>query len=169
MAQIAQLLTTFGYGKIAIIVVIIGIFVDISPIKFNPIKSVFKYIGRAFNSSIELEISNFKVETNEKLEELREEQNKQQGTLDKLILDQSNKEISRWRWEIIDFKNSIVNGTKHSRGQYRHVLSAVDAYINAMEMDEMSDDDYCREVFEDGEFIREHYEKYKDDTNILYF
>ena len=170
MGQIASILKDFSYEKIAIAILIIGVFVDISPIKINPIKGIFKYIGEAFNSSIKTEINSFKVEVNSKFKQLQEEQSIQQDCLDKLISDQSTKEVSRLRWEIIDFKNSIVNGVKHSRGQYRHVLIAVESYIDAVSHeDNKLDDDYYREVIEDGEAIREHYEKYKDDSDILYF
>ena len=171
MGQIASILKMLSYDKIAIAVILIGVFVDISPIKFNPVKAIFRYIGEAFNASMKTEISSFKIEVNSKFSEIQEEQAIHQETLDKLIADQSNREVSRLRWEIIDFKNSIVNGVKHSRGQYRHVLVALESYIDAVshEDNKKLDDDYYREVLEDGEAIREHYEKYKDDTDILYF
>lgn len=170
MAQIASLIKSLNYEKVAVFILLLGVFVDISPIKFNPLKAIFKYIGEAFNSSIKTEINNFKVEVNTKFSQLQSEQMLQQETLDKLISDQGNKEVSRLRWEIVDFKNSIVNGVKHSRGQYRHVLAAVESYINTVSVEESKlDEDYYREVLEDGEAIREHYEKYKDDANVLYF
>jgi hypothetical protein len=170
MAQIASLIKSLNYEKVAVFILLLGVFVDISPIKFNPLKAIFKYIGEAFNSSIKTEINNFKVEVNTKFNQLQSEQMLQQETLDKLISDQGNKEVSRLRWEIVDFKNSIVNGVKHSRGQYRHVLAAIESYINTVSVEESKlDEDYYREVLEDGEAIREHYEKYKDDANVLYF
>ena len=169
MQEIGKVLTSLGYEKIALIVIAASIFIDLTPaVKWNPIRSIFKYIGEAFNSSIKTEINTFKVEVNEKFNQLKADQEIQQQALDKLIKEQSHKEVSRLRWEIIDFKNSIVNGVKHSRGQYRHVISSLDTYLNSIEVEDV-DNDYYNEVIEDGEYIRTHYEKYKDDKSLLYF
>ena len=170
MNEIAKWLQSVGYEKIALALLIAGIFIDLTPaVKWNPIRSIFRYIVEAFNSSVKTEINTFKAEVNEKFNQLREVQDLQQETLDKLIMDSTHKEISRIRWEIIDFKNSIVNGVKHSRGQYRHVLGSIDNYLETMESKDMRDDDYYHEVLEAGEYIRTHYERYKDDSGILYF
>jgi hypothetical protein len=169
MQEIVKVLSGLGYEKIALIVIAASIFIDLTPaVKWNPIRSIFKYIGEAFNSSIKTEIGTFKVEVNEKFNQFQEKQDIQQNALDKLVKEQSHKEVSRLRWEIIDFKNSIVNGVKHSRGQYRHVISSLDTYLNSIEVEDM-DNDYYNEVIEDGDYIRTHYEKYKDDKSLLYF
>lgn len=169
MQEITKVLQGLGYDKIALIILAASIFIDLTPaVKWNPIRSIFKYIGEAFNSSIKTEIGAFKVEVNDKFNQLQEKQDDQQASINKLIKDQSHKEVSRLRWEIIDFKNSIVNGVKHSRGQYRHVISSLDTYLNSIEVED-ADNDYYNEVIEDGEYIRTHYEKYKDDKSLLYF
>lgn len=170
MNEVAKWLQTFGYEKIALIIFIASIFIDLTPaVKWNPIRSILKFIGNAFNSSIKADISVFKSAVDVRLTDIENKQNLQQEALEKLISDHDNKEISRIRWEIIDFKNSIVNGVKHSRGQYRHILAAIDMYLDRMESQDKRDDDYYHEVLEAGESIRTHYEKFKEDTGILYF
>jgi hypothetical protein len=57
LEAIAKVLLSMGFGQYALILLIISIFIDITPgIKVNPIKAIFKFIGKYFNSSIEKEI-----------------------------------------------------------------------------------------------------------------
>lgn len=169
MEAIGKALLSLGYDKWALILIVLGIFIDITPgIKWNPIKTIFKYLGKAFNSSVESELNTLKSAMNIKFDELQSEQLAQRETLDRLILDQTNKEIGRLRWEVIDFQNSIMNGVKHSRDQYNHVLDSYDKYILIMQNPNIDSDEYFRTVQEQGEKIREHYERYRD-QDLLFF
>ena len=169
MEAIGKALLTLGYDKWALILIVLGIFIDVTPgIKWNPIKTIFKYLGKAFNSSVESELNTLKSAMNIKFDELQSEQLAQRETLDRLILDQTNKEIGRLRWEVIDFQNSIMNGVKHSRDQYNHVLDSYDKYILIMQNPNVDNDEYFRTVQEQGDKIREHYERYRD-QDLLFF
>lgn len=168
MKQLAEFFSELGYTRIALIILLLGIFIDITPaIKFNPIKAIFKYLGKSFNSSVEKEISDFKLDVNKQIGEVKSEQTTQRETLDKIILDNSEKELSRLRWAVIDFRNSIVNGEKHSREQYRHILDSLEKYDQMID-DSNEVDEYYHTVQEDGEKIRRHYEAHKDDP-VLFF
>ena len=149
------------------VLLIVGTFIDISPIKLNPLKAIIRFIGKSFNSSIEREISGFKKEVNEKFELLQEEQSMQREALDKLLHDQESKEISGIRWEIIDFDNSIVNGCKHTREQYRHILDRGQKYYRMIE--ETSQEDDASDLKEALESIQGHYDKYRKDQTALFF
>ena len=129
METLSKILDTLGAGNaIVIIVLLFSIFIEITPIKINPIKSILNWIGKQLNSSMELKLKEFKEEVNQKFTELKDEQMAQRETLNKIVIDQENKEISRLRWEIIDFDNSIMNRMKHSRSQYRHILDEAAKY-----------------------------------------
>lgn len=161
-------------GKAAtLIVLFLGIFIDITPkIKWNPIKAIIGYIGNCFNLSVEKEIATFKKEVNDKFDQLKQEQLAQRETLDRIVYDQENKEISRLRWEIIDFENSLQNGTKYSREHYRHILDDGAKYqrmIEASTDDENNDDNHLYEVLETIEHIKKHYEEKRKDTTALFF
>ena len=170
MKAIQTLLQSLGYEHWALIVLFLSIFIDVTPaIKLNPIKSLFKYLGKAFNSSLEIEIGTFKQEVNEKFDELQREQLAQRETLDRIILDNSNKEIGRLRWEIIDFENSIRNGNTYPREKYKRILDLLDKYNSIMMMDDAPLDDYYRTVQEAGESIRHHYEEYTNNSTLRFF
>ena len=170
MDAIYKALSSLGYTKGAIIILLLGIFIDINPgIKFNPIKAIFRYLGNAFNSTIRTELNELKANMNAKIDDIKSEQNEQREALDKIILNDQNKEIQRLRWEIIDFNNGIMNEVRHSREQYRHVLDAFDKYMKIIEEVGVSvDSEYYRSVKEDGDHIRAHYEEHKDGKE-LYF
>lgn len=170
MDALYKIVSSLGYTKGAIIILLLGIFIDINPgIKFNPIKAIFKYLGKAFNSTVEKELNDFKAEMKAKIDEIQTEQNEQREALDKIIINDQNKEIKRLRWEIIDFNNGIMNEVRHSREQYRHVLDAFEKYSTIVhEIGVSVDSEYYRSVKEDGDHIRAHYEAHKDGKE-LYF
>ena len=160
-----------GAENIGWIVLFLGIFIDITPkIKWNPIKSIIKYFGKWFNTSVEREIASFKEEVNDKFTELKQEQLAQRETLDKLIFDQENKEVSRLRWEIINFDTSLQNNVKHSRQQYCHILDNAMKYQRmVLAEDDYEDDENLSEVLEAIEAIKKHYEAHRGDQTALYF
>lgn len=174
MDIIYKILLELGIGRSITLLVLFGsIFIDITPkIKWNPIKSIFGYIGNCFNSSIEKEIELFKQEVNGKFDQLKQEQLAQRETLDKIVVDQENKEISRIRWEIIDFENSLQNGVKYPREQYRHILDEAAKYqrmISSMGEEDINEDEVFSEVLETVERIKKHYEEKREDLTILFF
>lgn len=170
MDALYKVVSSLGYTKGAIIILLLGIFIDINPgIKFNPIKAIFRYLGKAFNSTVENELNDFKIDINAKINEIQTEQSEQREALDKIILNDQNKEIQRLRWEIIDFNNGIMNEVRHSREQYRHVLDAYDKYSRIIdEIGVNVDLEYYRSVKENGDHIRSHYNENKDGKE-LYF
>jgi len=161
MEVISKILTSLGFGDYALIVLFLGIFIDITPgIKFNPVKTIFKYLGKSFNSSIETEISELKDDVNTKFTDLQKEQKRQKQALDKIILDGQDKEIGRLRWEIIDFSNGIQNKVKHSKEQYRHILNSFSRYKIIMEDIGITSDEYYHDVIKHGNDIQIHYDNH---------
>ena len=171
MGYLIDIFGKLGYEGVVMVILILGIFIDISPIKINPIKSLFSYIGKWFNNSIQKEISGFKEEVNKKFDQLQKEQLAQRETLDKILSDQDNKEISGIRWEIIDFENSILNGIKHKREEYRHIIDLGSKYQRIIEKsDNVSvPEDDVRKIKECVEFIESHYEKHRSDQSNIFF
>lgn len=173
MDALVKIFTTLGLTEYALLALFLGIFIDVNPkIKFNPIKCIISYIGKHFNNSIQKEMSGFKQEVNKKLDELQKEQNAQRDTLNKMITDRDNSELSRLRWEVIDFENSIVNGEKHSRDQYRHILDESRKFMRLLETCKenifVNEEDVIK-IKECTEVIRSHYEKNRSNQSQMYF
>lgn len=183
MDAIYKVLSEMGLGHWALVVLVLGIFIDVTPaIKFNPIKAVLSWFGNYLNKSIQTEINGFKdevnssldefkVEVNEKLDDVKKEQEAQRETLNNLVIDTKSREVSRLKWEIIEFETSIRNGQKHNREQYRHVLDSAEKFER---MASSKDDDISipqvdlLAVKESTATIQAHYDEHRT-TQDLYF
>ena len=170
MQQLSKILSGMGLNDWALVILVLSIFIDWVPaIKISPIKWLFKKLGQYFNASVEKEIFDFKVEVNSKFTSLQYEQIKQREALDNLIQEEKRKEISRTRYEIIDFASELRNGIKHSRTQYRRVLDDFDKYVRIINSNEIEDENY-RDEKENFDFIKEYYSKHMNDNiDKLYF
>ena len=113
---------------IVAIVLVLSIFFEISKIKINPISSLMKWLfkplrkdmddmKKEINKNIDSVRDEFKLE----IESLRTQQQSDSTRIDSLIETNEMSEISRLRWEIIQFSNSIENNQKHIRDEYRHI------------------------------------------------
>ena len=161
-----------SYGNIVIILLVVAsIFIEITPIKLNPIKWIISFIFKPINEEIESmkEEINTKFDTLEEnikkeIELMREEQNTQKESIEDLLKVNEMNEISRIRWEIIEFANSIENKQLHIRDEYRHIIDDNKRYHSLIEKYEL-DNGIIDEEFEK---IEKHYKENKN-TNSVYF
>lgn len=104
-------------GQVLIYMIASGTLIEISPIKFNPITMVLKWMGDKMNSGIKAEIDSLK--------KAQEEQRK----------DFQDYKVSQYRFEIFQFENEIRdNNDHHTEEQYNHILDQCKSY-----------EDYCKE------------------------
>ena len=89
--------------------------VEISPVKFNPLSSLFGWIGRIMMREVVA-----------KLEAVE----KKQGEMEEAI---DANERDRIRWEVLDFANSCRNGRKHSQNEFLHIFTLVGKYETMLE------------------------------------
>ena len=116
------------WSHIVAIVFVLSVFFEISKIKLNPISTVMKWLFKPLrkdmddmkieiNKNIDSVRDEFKVE----IESLKTQQRSDSSRIDSLIETNEMSEISRLRWEIIQFSNSLENNQKHIRDEYRHI------------------------------------------------
>lgn len=92
------------------IIIIVSIFIQITPIKVNPWSALFKWIGKAITGNACSKID---------------------GLIDKvgkIEKDVKTNEKDRIRWEILDFANSCRNNRKHTRDEFQHIVALNDKY-----------------------------------------
>jgi len=92
------------------IVIIVSIFIQITPIKVNPWSALFKWIGKTITGNACSKIDGL-IEKVEKIEK-----------------DVKTNEKDRIRWEILDFANSCRNDRKHTRDEFQHIVALNDKY-----------------------------------------
>lgn len=90
--------------------VILSIFIEVTPIKINPISMLLKFIGRNINAELKAEISAVKADVQK---------------IDNKV---DNNEIDRIRWEILDFANSCRNKHRHTREEFLHIINLNEKY-----------------------------------------
>lgn len=104
-------------GQALIYLIASGTLIEISPIKFNPITMVLKWMGDKMNSGIKAEL--------DALKKAQEEQRK----------DFQDYKTAQYRYEIFQFENEIRdNNDHHTEEQYNHILEQCKSY-----------EDYCKE------------------------
>ena len=106
----------------AIILFLLSIGVEFTPIKWNPWTAILGWIGSRLNSRL-----------NAKLEEIDQKVDKLSGDLDKHIEESFAKELRDTRKDILNFCNSCMVGQKHTKEQFEFVIKQCDSYEKYIE------------------------------------
>ena len=92
------------------VIIIFSIFIQITPIKWNPITTFAKWLGKIFTK----ELSDLITTMQENIDDIRDD------------IDENEKD--RIRWEVLDFANSCRNGRQHTQEEFRHIATLNDKY-----------------------------------------
>ena len=106
----------------AIVLFLLSIGVEFTPIKWNPWTAILGWIGSRLNSRL-----------NAKLEEIDQKVDKLSGDLDKHIEESFAKELRDTRKDILNFCNSCMVGQKHTKEQFEFVIKQCDSYEKYIE------------------------------------
>lgn len=153
------------------IVLVLAIFFEITPIKFNPITWVLNLIYKPIREEIKdlkdelnTKIDSVKDDLKTEIDQLKIEQVQNKETITELIKSNEMTEISRLRWEIIEFANSIDNNQKHTRDEYRHIKDDNRRYHALIAKYELENG----VIDEEMEKINNHYDANKDSTSVYF-
>ena len=123
------------WDHIVLIILVLSVFFEISKIKINPISWITKLLFRPIRKDIDdvkqelkSDISNMEQKLSEEMDSIKAEVSSEHKRIDDLISSTELSEISRIRWNIIEFSNSIENGQKHARDEYRHIKDDAKRY-----------------------------------------
>lgn len=97
------------------VLLIFSIFIQITPIKWNPISSFVKWFGKLLNQDVNKQIEGV------------------EDSIEDIKTDISANEKDRIRWEILEFANSCRNGINHSHDEFRHITDLHDKYVQLLE------------------------------------
>lgn len=120
METLANLTVGELLGGAAGIAVLVSVFVEITPIKINPISHFLGWLGKKINGQVL-----------EKVEDLGKKLDATEKKIDE-------NEIDRIRWEILDFANSCRNGRHHTKDEFDHIIQQNDKYHKILEEREMT-------------------------------
>lgn len=150
---------------------VLSIFVEIVPVKFNPVSAFFNLLFKPVRKDIddmkqELQqnINNVKDELKQNIDSISNQQTENTKTIEELVKSNDSSEISRIRWEVIEFANSIDNGQLHKKDEYLHIKEDNKSYHKLIEK-------YGLEngiIDEEMEKINRHYNQNKNTTSVYF-
>lgn len=115
MDKLLEFVSCCNSTTVIVVIVALGAFVEIVPIKLNPLSSIIKWVGGCLNSETKKQLSSI----SEKLEDLS-------CRIDKI-------EINDMRSTILDFANSCMNERKHTKEEFEHVIDLKNNYDEIIE------------------------------------
>lgn len=115
MDKLLEFVSCCNSTTVIVVIVALGAFVEIVPIKLNPLSSIIKWVGDCLNSETKKQLSSI----SEKLEDLS-------CRIDKI-------EINDMRSTILDFANSCMNERKHTKEEFEHVIDLKNNYDEIIE------------------------------------
>lgn len=127
------------------VLLIFSIFIQITPIKWNPISSFVKWFGKLLTHDM-----------NKKLENVED-------SVEEIKTDIDANEKDRIRWEILEFANSCRNGINHSHDEFRHISDLHDKYVKLLKRTDDQNGVFNTEY----EWIQTIYKKKLDQNDFL--
>lgn len=143
-AQLEHILDWLVHNFIQVFL-IFSIFIQITPVKWNPISSLIKWIGKNLTSDL-----------NSKIDDIADQVDDLQSNIDA-------NEKDRIRWEILDFANSCRNGVNHSHDEFKHIADLHDKYVLLLEKTGDQNGVFSTEY----EWIQQLYKKRLDKNDFL--
>ena len=119
MDAIKELLECCNSTSILTLVIFLSIFIEIVPIKINPISALFKWIGDVTNKDVNLQLNDM----SSKLEDVSNRINTIESRIDMI-------EVNNMRTQILDFANSCMNGRKHTKEEFEHMIDLHTSYCD---------------------------------------
>ena len=160
------------YSNIIPIVLFCSIFIEIVPVKFNPLSAFVEWLFSPVNKRIkELEdkfdddINNIKSNFNENISQIKEENAEIKKLIKQIEINQDKRRFATIRWEVLEFANSIQNGSLHTYHEYQYIHDIVEEYNDLHAKYKELSNGYLDDAIKD---INVHYDEHKN-QNIKYF
>ena len=159
------------WDHIVAIILVLSVFFEISKIKLNPIswlmKLLFKPVKKDMDemkAELKKDISDMEKKLSSEIDAVKSEVNSEHQRIDDLIHSTELAEISRIRWNIIEFSNSIENGQKHIRDEYRHIQDEGERYHKLIEKYDLKNGI----IKEEMEKIKKRYDENRDSSSVYF-
>lgn len=114
MQKLIETLSTMSVGQVlaggAGVVTLVSVFIEITPVKINPVSKFLAWLGRKINGEV--------ISKVDKLES--------QITAMQKVNDEQ--EVINCRYRILRFGDEVKHGTRHSQEHFEQILADIDAY-----------------------------------------
>ena len=114
MQKLIETMSTVSVGQVlaggAGVVALVSVFIEITPVKINPVSKFLAWLGRKINGEV--------ISKVDKLES--------QITAMQKVNDEQ--EAINCRYRILRFGDEVKHGTRHSQEHFEQILADIDAY-----------------------------------------
>lgn len=164
LAQIAtEAATELSSHNIAVVIFIVLSLIEITPIKICPFSAMLGWIGKKMTQPIQAEIEALKVENEQGLAEVRNNIANIAEAVNVTKADLQNHIAESMRREILDFQNSCLHKTRHTREEWTYVHRLCDKYETHVRENGLKNS----EVEEAIQYIRGIYRKILEDRDFI--
>lgn len=143
--------------------VVISGFVEIAPIKINPISSALKWIGSKLTQELNDKIKQQEERQRTEMEKLGKDIESLKEDMRSVKLQQAQDEVDLIRTEILQFGYSLRKKEKHTKSQFEQIITLKTKYDHIIEKYEL--DNGVLEL--EYEFIERIYKKCQDEGTFL--
>lgn len=110
-------------GSAAGLIAALSLFIEITPIKWNPVSSILNWIGERTNKGI-----------NDDMKEMKDDMENMRREIANIREKESERDAETRRVRILEFGDEVTRGERHSKERFDQILHDTDVY-----------DRYCRE------------------------
>lgn len=133
VSSITEVLNSHGIGWLVFIIIALSLFIEITPVKINPLSTILRYIGNCMFSDVD-------------------------KRLDAIERRMDENEIDRIRWEILNFANDCRRGRNPVKDEYEHIISQNSKYKSLIKKYDIANDVYTEEY----NFILDRYHNFQN-------
>lgn len=124
----------WGYVKdVAGMVAVIGVFVEITPIKINPISLICNKLGNAFIKDLKKDIKDLKTDIGTLKDNLDDTKKELNNKIDKNKDTEDERYVMQLRGEILNFSNSCIKKELHTKDEFDHIIDTHAEYERIIE------------------------------------
>lgn len=114
MQKLIETLSTVSVGQAltggVTVVALVSVFIEITPVKINPVSKFLAWLGRKINSEVIAKVDRLETE----VQAMRKADGEQ--------------EAINCRYRILRFGDEVKHGTRHSQEHFEQILADIDAY-----------------------------------------
>lgn len=164
---LSQIVTTasteLSSHNIAVVIFIVLSLIEITPIKICPFSAILGWMGKKMTQSIQANIDALKTENEQGLTEVRHNIADIAKAVNMTKIDLQNHIAESMRREILDFQNSCLHKTRHTREEWAYVHKLCDKYETHVKENGLKNS----EVEEAIEYIRRIYRRILEDRDFI--
>ena len=112
--QLIEMLSTVSMGQAltggVTVVALVSVFIEITPVKINPVSKFLAWLGRKINSEVIAKVDRLETE----VQAMRKADGEQEAV--------------NCRYRILRFGDEVKHGTRHSQEHFEQILADIDAY-----------------------------------------